>query len=280
LSANIAKLITMLKSALKYLTILTILLVPILSNAQIANIEKFRLDKDTSNLWLGNTGFSLSSKKQKNVVNEYSAYLNLVYLSKRHSYMTLNYTDLQQLDKYSFISEGYTHWRINFFRRNRLSYEPFVQFQYDKGRGLLKRNLYGYCFRLNLLKYNKNNDRFDLGVSTGAMYEEEEWSGKVVHYETNGDTSRTQTHFIKSTSNLFARASLHEKITLFASVYYQARFEKFNYPRVVSDLQLVFKVTKVLSLNSGFGATYDSYPVVSGNIFTYKLSGGFLFKLN
>jgi len=270
----------MLKSASKYLTLLLLFLVPSFTPAQIANIEKFRLDKDTVNLWLGNAGFGFSSKKQKNVVNEYNAYLNLVYLSKRHSYMTLNYTDLQQIDKYKFISEGYTHWRVNFFRRNRISYEPFIQFQYDKGRGLSKRNLYGYCFRLNLLKYKKDRDRFDLGISTGAMYEEEEWNGKVVHYKTNNDSTHTQTHFIKSTSNLFAKAGLHEKITLFASVYYQARFDKFNYPRVVSDIQLTFKVTKLLSLNTGFVATYDSYPVVNGNIFTYKLNGSFQFKLN
>ncbi len=270
----------MLKSTLKYLTIFCLALVPFLATAQIANIEKFRLDKDTANLWLGNAGLGFSSKKQKNTVNEYNVYFNLVYLSKNHSYMTLNYSDLQQVDKFRYISEGYTHWRINFLRKKRISYEPFVQFQYDKGRGLLKRNLYGFSFRLSLLKFKKEKDKLDIGISTGAMYEDEVWTGKVLRFGIDGDTIRAATQFVKSTSNLFVRASLHEKITLFTSVYYQARFEKFTKPRVVSDIQLVFKVTKVLSMSTGFVSTYDSYPIVEGNIFTYKLSGSFLFKLN
>ena len=270
----------MLKSTLKLLVLLLITFSPFLSFAQIANIEKFRLDKDTSNLWLGNIGIGFASKKQKNIVNEYNAYFNLVYLSKNHSYMTLNHSDLKQVDKFRYISEGYTHWRINFFRRHRISYEPFVQFQYDKGRGLINRNLYGFSFRLQLIKVKKEKDKLDIGISTGAMYEKEDWTENVIRYALPGDTSRAQTLFVKSTSNLFARASLHEKITLFTSVYYQARFEKFNKPRVVSDIQLVFKVTKLISFTTGFVSTYDSYPIVDGNIFTYKLNGTLLFKIN
>ncbi len=270
----------MLQLSIRLITFLTLLLVPSFTNAQIANIEKFRLDKDTANLWMGNASFGFASKKQKNIVSEYTTYFNMAYLSKKHSYMTLNYSDLQQVDKYKYISEGYTHWRINFLRRNRLSYEPFIQFQYDKGRGLTKRNLYGFSFRLSLLKYHKEKDRLDIGVSTGAMYEDEEWRGKVIRFGVEGDTGKAATQFIKSTNNIFLRATLHEKITLFTSVYYQARYEKFFNPRIVSDIQLVFKVTKLLSLSSGFNSTYDSYPIVEGNIFTYKLSGSVIFKLN
>ena len=270
----------MLKSTLKHLIIFILALFPFIASSQIANIEKFRLNKDTSKLWLGNAGLGFSSKKQKNIVNEYTIYLNLVYLSKNHSYMTLNYSDLQQVDKFRYISEGYTHWRINFLRKNKISYEPFVQFQYDKGRGLLKRNLYGFSFRLRLLNVKNEKDKLDIGISTGAMYEDEEWTGNVLRFGLGNDSSRAATQFVKSTSNLFVRASLHEKITLFTSVYYQARYEKFNKPRIVSDIQLIFKITKLLSISTGFVSTYDSYPIVDGNIFTYKLNGSFLFKLN
>ena len=262
------------------ITILLLFLFPFCSKAQIANIEKFRLDKDTARIWMGNAGLGYSSKKQQNIVNDFSAYLNLVYLSKMHSYMTINYMDLQQVDKFTFISEGYTHWRLNFFRKHLVSYEPFVQFQYDKGRGLIDRNLYGLSFRFNLLHKNKDHRKLDMTVSTGAMYEEEFWQGAVLRYAEPGDSTRAHTQFIKSTSNFYLRASLHEKITLFTSIYYQARFEKFNSPRIVSDIQFQFKVTKRFALSTGFVSTYDSFPIVERNIFTYKLSGNFVFQLN
>lgn len=262
------------------ITIFLLFLVPYCSKAQIANIEKYRLDKDTANAWLGNTGIGFSSKKQQNTVNEFSAYLNVVYLSKKHSYMTMNYCDLQQVNKFDFISEGYTHWRANFFRRHFVSYEPFVQFQYDKGRGLNSRNLYGLSFRFNVLHRNKNSNKLNITMSTGAMYEEEYWQGTVLRYAIEGDTARAHTQFLKSTSNFFMKAALHEKITLFTSIYYQARFERLNFPRVVSDIQFVFKVTKKLALSTAFVSTYDSRPIVARNVFTYKFSGSFMFQLN
>ncbi|HVD98701.1 MAG TPA: hypothetical protein VNB90_10905 [Cytophagaceae bacterium] len=255
-------------------------MVPSILQAQIANIEKYRLDKDTSNAWLGNTGLGLASKKQQNTVNEFSAYLNVVYLSGKHSYMTINYTDLQQVNKFNFISEGYTHWRANFFRKQFVSYEPFFQLQYDKGRGLDSRNLYGLSFRFNLLHRNKDRKKLDITVSTGLMYEEEYWQGKVLRFGEANDSTRAHTQFIKSTSNFFLRAALHENITLYTSIYYQARFEKFTHPRIVSDIQCVFKITKKLSFSTTFGSTYDALPIVAGNVFTYKLSGNFMFQLN
>ncbi len=266
--------------ALLRTTIFLVLLVPLASSAQIANIEKFRLDKDTANMWMGNTGLGYSSKRQQNTVNDFSAFLNLVYLSKKHSYMTINYCDLQQVNKFSFISEGYTHWRLNLLRRHFVTYEPFLQFQYDRGRGLTSRNLYGLSFRFNLLHRNKNNKRLNITASTGLMYEDEYWQGAVLHYPQENDSTRAHTQFAKSTSNFYLKALLHEKITLFSSIYYQARFDKFNFPRLISDIQFVFKVTKKLSLSTSFISTYDSRPIVTRNIFTYKLSGNFVFNLN
>ncbi|HXB13809.1 MAG TPA: hypothetical protein VNZ45_17605, partial [Bacteroidia bacterium] len=206
----------MLKSRSKLITLLLFLMVPFLSKAQTTNIEKYRLDKDTSKILMGNMGFGFSSKKQQNIVQQYNGYLNLAYLSKLHSYMTINYGNLQLVNKTSFVSEGYTHYRINFFRMHLVSYEPFVQYQYDLGRGLLRRELAGMSFRVNLLrnKSNKDKDKFTVGINTGAMYEDELWKGKVLRFEVKNDTNHAHTQFIKSTTYFFAKAALHEKITL------------------------------------------------------------------
>ena len=56
-------------------------------------------------------------------------------------------------------------------------------------------------------------------------------------------------------------------------------FEKFTHPRIVSDIQLVFKITKSLSFTTQFASTLDYLPIVTGNVFTYNLSGSFFLKL-
>jgi hypothetical protein len=271
----------MLKNRSKLITLLLFLIVP-LAKAQTTNIEKYRLDKDTSHILMGNVGFGFSSKKQQNIVQQYTGNLNLAYLSKLHSYMTINYCNLQQLNKTSFVSEGYTHFRVNFYRRHLVSYEPFVQYQYDLGRGLLHRELAGVSARINLFRNrsDKDKDKFTIGISTGVMYEDEFWKGHVLRFEVKNDTNHAHTQFIKSTTYLFGKAALHEKITLFSTIYYQARFEKFFNPRIVSDVQLMFKITKVLSFNTEFASTVDTLPIVTGNVFTYRFSGNFFIKLN
>jgi hypothetical protein len=270
----------MLKSPLYYGIIFSLLLACLGTQAQITNIEKFRLDKDTANIWMGNISFGFSNKKQKNTVAELNSGLHMVYLSKRHSYMTINYLNLQKVNQVEVISEGYTHWRANFWRKNIVSYEPFIQFQYDRGRGLQHRHLYGLAFRLNTLQYSKVKYKAEVAVSTGAMYEDEVWRGEVLHHGIEGDSTRAVTRFFKNTSNVSFRIRLHEKITYHGIVYYQARFARLDQPRIITDMQLIFKVTRILSLSSDFTSTYDSRPVVEGNIFTYKLAGSFIIKIN
>ena len=244
--------------------------------AQILNIERFRLDKDTSNLWLGNAGLGFSLKKQLNNVYTFNGNVNAVYLSEKHSYMTINFIKFIRQEATNLLSEGYAHGRISFFRRQRLSYEPFVQIQYDRGRGLIWRELYGYTFRLAIA--TKQNTTF--AGNTGAMYEHEIWQGKVIRYPLDGTTNRAEAFFIKSTSNLSFRTNLTKSISLFLVGYYQARFERFFEPRIIADIQLQLKVSRLVALNTQFTSTYDALPLIEGNNFVYSLNNSLVINFN
>lgn len=236
--------------------------------SQILNVEKFRLDKDTAKVWLGNAGLGLSLKKQQNSVYSLNSSLNAVYLSEKHSYMSLNYIKFVRVESTNVLSEGYAHGRINLFRRKSLSYEPFIQYQYDAGRGLLWRELYGFTFRYRVVA----KEKFRMAVNTGAMYEHELWEGEVIRFRDNGAENRAETNFIKSTSNLTLRGDLAKNVTVFFVTYYQARFERFFAPRIISDVQLQFKVNQYIGFNLQFVSTYDALPPIVGNDFVYTLS--------
>ena len=245
------------------------------AEAQILNVERFRLDKDTSNVWLGNAGLGFSLKKQKNNVYTFNGNLNLVYLSKHHSYMSLNNFKIIRQDENNLISEGYAHGRITFLRKNRISYEPFAQIQYDQGRGLSWRELYGYTFRLSLRSRHRNT----LSFNTGAMYEYEKWEGTVLRYSSDSTGRLAVTKFIKSTSNLSYKTHFSDNVNFFAVVYYQARFEKFLSPRVITDLQLQLKINKHFSFNTQFVSTFDDLPIIAGNEFVYSLNNTLVIKI-
>ena len=244
------------------------------TQAQIMNIERFRLDKDTFNVWMGNIGFGFSNKKQKVAMFQYNANANIAYLSRRHSYMTINYIKFIKVEKTDVLSEGYTHWRINFMRRKFLSYEPFVQFQYDLGRGLQYRQLAGFSFRFNV----HSQDKVNVGFNTGAMWEVEEWKGAVLRFPLETDSTRAQTNFIKSTTNLFAKIPLSKQVTFFSIMYYQARFDDFFHPRFINDTQLQIALGKHFAFNSQFTSTLDAAPILQNNGFVYSLSSSLNYR--
>jgi hypothetical protein len=258
----------------KICTLAIILLSFATCRAQILNIEQFRTTKDTANVWAGNIGLGFSTKKQQTSVTTLNANSNVVYLSKKNGYLSINYIKFIGILQNKAISEGYTHLRFKLMRRKILSYEPFLKLQYDLGRGLLKRELYGFTFRLNLL----SNKKFLIGFNTGAMYEHEIWKGSVLRFAKPGKEGYAETMFIKSTNNISLRGELTKNLSLFFVTYYQARFERFFFPRIISDLQLNLKISKYLTLSNQFVSTFDALPILSNNNFIYSLNTSLMVK--
>ena len=217
-----------------------------LSQGQILNIEEFRIDKDTTNVWAGNIGIGFSAKKQQTNFTTFNAGSTLAYFSQHHSYMNINHIKFIRVEGSKVISEGYTHLRTNFLRKKLLSYESFIQLQYDRGRGLEKRELLGLSLRFRLLATPKTLIAFN----TGSMYEHEVWKGNVLRYPLLEQPGFAETKFIKSISHIFLRGDISKNVYLFFVTYYQARFERFFNPRIITDVQLNFKINKYFSLSN------------------------------
>jgi len=254
---------------------LLVLYSTISSHGQILNIEKFRIDKDTSNVWGVNVGFGFSTKKQQTSVTTMNANANIVYLSKKHSYITINYIKFVGIENVNPLSEGYTHWRLTLLRKKFVSYEPFVQWQYDKGRGLLKRELYGASIRLNVLRTKKTMIAFN----SGAMYEYELWRGEVIRFPIENTQDSAQTRFLKSTNSITVRGDVASNVNVFLVSYYQARFNRFFSPRIISEIQVNIKINKYFSISNQFTSTYDAIPILKNNTFIYSYTTSLLFKI-
>ncbi|MCP4521337.1 MAG: DUF481 domain-containing protein [Cytophagales bacterium] len=245
-----------------YLLTIGFCLLAIQANAQILNIEKFRLEKDTANAWFGNAGLSISAKKQYSEVKKFSGSLNAVFLSKNNGYMLLNKYSLLQVNDNDVISEGYSHLRLNFWRRKKVSLEQFNQYQYDIGRKLNSRVLFGVTARFRLL----HKEKISLSANTGFMYEDENWK--------TSDSTYFDNNSIKSTTNITLKTKLHKKIAFYFISYYQAKPESFFKPRLTVDSSLQFIFTKNFSFTTSFVSTYDADYIVPIAEFIYTLNSG------
>ena len=191
---------------------------------------------------------------------------NLAYFSQHHNYMNISYFKFIAVEESELISEGYTHFRAILDRKRFISYEPFLQFQYDLGRGLLKRELAGFTLRATLFKTKK----IHIAVNTGGMYEHELWEGEVLRYPIRERPDRAETYFIKSTSNFSIRGDIANNVYLLFVTYYQARFEKFLSPRIITDVQLNVKISRFFSISNQFTSTYDALPILRNNKFIFS----------
>lgn len=230
------------------------------TNAQILNIESFRLEKDSAKVFLGNLGFGFSTKKQLVSVTRFNTNVNAAYLSDLHSYMVLSTLSLVKVSNLNVLSEGYVHFRINFLRKNKFSPEQFTQIQYDKGRGMDSRFLTGLCLRYRIF----SNSKIVVAANSGLMYESEVWFNSVENKSSS---------LIKSTSNLTLKAKITPTLSFFMITYYQAiPNQYFIRPRLITDATLQFKISNKFVFNTQYVATYDDMPIISIPNFIYSLN--------
>ena len=236
--------------------------------AQVLNVESFRTEAaiDTTASWSGETAFDVSLSKFNESVFLLGNETNASYFSGKHRYLFLTSVELINVDGASVISNGYFHLRSTFNENRKISPEIFTQYQYNENLGLNERYLFGGSIRYRFL------DRPGIrgSIVTGAMYEHEQW-------RLANDTFVTK-DLLKSTSNVAVRGDLTETTELLLIGYYQARPDKFFNPRVISENQLLMRISKYLTYRVKFTLTYESEPIGETPDLIYTLKNGLVFS--
>ncbi|MCJ8166322.1 DUF481 domain-containing protein [Pontibacter sp. E15-1] len=249
------------------------------SQAQILNIERQRIEKDTVNYFTGKAGLNFSMFNRNAGKSNPNNYLqltfdgNIAYVSARNSYLLLNYYNYLLVNydsreqRNTVASTGYSHFRTNFLYKKPLSYETFVQLQADKARGLELRTLAGGGLRYRLFQTKKSA----VYLGAGIMHEHEAWESQ------QEDAELIRSDLIKSTNYLSLKSTLTEQVSTNAIVYYQTGYDKglasFR-NRISGDVTLQVKLTSKFSLRTNFNCTYEDEPIIPITRFVYAISNG------
>lgn len=234
-------------------------------HAQLLNVESVRTNADTTG-WYGELEFDLSLNHYNEDVFEFTNESNLSYFSEDHAYMLLNKLKFVNLDGNSLISSGYVHLRSTFSRKEKLSPELFLQYQYNNNLGLNNRALAGAGIKYRF--YRSNN--WQASISTALMAEYEEWQ--------LNDQASIENEFLKSTSNISLRGKLSETARFRLIGYYQARPDRFFKARSILESGLQMDLSKRVAVSINFVASYDAEPIIDIPNLTYELSNGFLIR--
>ncbi len=250
-------------------------LLPVLSgSAQILNIEKVRLNPDSTRYLAGNLSANFSLSNRTAAANEPIEFLgvntrfNLAYVANKHLFLLLNRYDYLRINEAPFNNFFYAHFRVNFLHQNRLSPEVFSQYQFDFLRGLDNRLLGGAGARYALL----SEPKVSLAYGLGAMYEQEEW-----RLPGSEDSLRRTTNFAKASQYISFGYQLNASTSFDLVCYHQFGYDPdFSVVRhrINGDVQLTFTLIKNLKFNVNFTAAYETAPVIPITKFIYNISNG------
>jgi hypothetical protein len=253
-----------------------IYLAPLYSAAQILNIEKAVLDKDSTKSFIGNVTGGFTIYNRSAAADNPVEFLgidfksNLAYYPGRHRVLSLTNIDYLKINEDVFLNTGYQHFRFD-YRKDRIVYpEAFMQYQYDNFRGLSPRLLAGTGMRHRLFK----NENFTFTFSVGIMYESEKWQHPVTQNE-------VLVNFWKSTNYLVFRWKISDWVDFNSVQYFQTAYDKnidaFRH-RYSTDINLNTKLSARLSWTSSFSLNFENRPIVPIVRTVYKFSNGISFK--
>lgn len=244
------------KLIIRNLSLITLLLVSAIAYAQVANIEGKRIN-DTST-WSGSIGADFAITKNTQVIQNLGG--------KAHLQLNLDRSRFLLLGEISYLRSGggnlnntaFGHLRYNYKVSDFITWEAFLQTQYNQITKIQQRTLLGTGPRFRLVK----NEKASVFLGTLYMYEYEE----VASEATNRDH--------RLSSYLALTWAPKEWISMGTTTYYQPRLNQFFDYRISSENYLEFDISKTLSFRTSYQLSVDSRPPSGIPNTTYELRNG------
>ncbi|WP_228527716.1 DUF481 domain-containing protein [Pararhodonellum marinum] len=257
---------------MKRITFLLLFFTFTASQAQILNIERYRLEKDTTKNFMfkataGLNVFNRSAASDAPVnLFGYKWDVNAVYFPGKHSFIFVSNFDYLRINENDFLNFGLIHGRVVFNREKITNIETFAQYSFDNFRGLEPRWVMGGTLRYQAVK----SDRMTLILGMGAIYEHETW----IHPFTEEDV---QIDFFKSSNYVSLRMTISPNVDINTVTYYQVGYdqgiEAFR-NRINSTINLNTKITDRFSFNNTFEFAYEDRPIVPITPFIFAFRMG------
>jgi len=211
--------------------------------AQIVNIEDKRKNYvDTSGLF-GNVDLGFNLVENGRTITTIKAAVRLEYLKEKHLILALTKYNLIKAAGTNFINDGFQHLRYNYQLKPRMTYEAFVQAQYNERLNLKVRFLAGTGLRFQIV------DAAEQKAFLGLLY----------MYEFNEETDPKvfrRDHRLSSYLSFQLRPT--GNMIIAGTSYFQPLLTDFNDLRLSSETSLIINLTKRLRFKTTFNISYDS----------------------
>lgn len=232
--------------------------------AQIINIESLRRVTDTSG-FSGSASLNFSVKRDANEYIGFATDIHVQYKMNRHLVLLKNDLEFQRIQANRFANKGASHLRYNYKLKPRLTWEFFLQGQYNKVSKINFRGLAGTGLRFKLT----TSDDYKVYFGTLVMFEQNEL-----------DDHRGIERYFRSSSYLSLSLYPTKDITIISTTYYQPKIENFEDYRVLSQTSLVFTLFRNFDFKTTYSFIYDQFPAEGVPRSQYDLKTGIVYSFD
>ncbi len=250
---------------MRKLFFITVLLFPLVILSQIINTESLRKVTDTSG-WTGNTSVNFSLTKNTNTLIRLNNNIHVQYKMNRHLVLFVNNLGFERAAEQSFVNNGSQHLRYNYKIFPSITWEAFVQSQYNSIAKIKFRGLVGTGPRFKL----SSSEKFRSYLGTLIMYEHEELNEEslLINRDWRASTYLSFSYF--PTDNL----------SIVSTTYYQPVLEEFSNYRLATETSLVLGIINSLSLRTTYRLTFDATPATGIPNTFYELTTGVMYSFD
>jgi hypothetical protein len=238
-----------------------IVLFPLFFSAQVINIESKRFLNDT-NGFVGRADLNFNLAQNAQQIISLGTNVHMQYQHNKHRFLAISDLAFIKAGPTDFVNNGYQHLRYGYKIIDRLTWESFVQAQYNLVLKLDKRYLAGMGPRVKIFK--KKN--FRLYVAALYMYE---------YQLQDKQTIEQYNHRLSSyvTFNIG-----FNKFDFSHTTFFQPLLTDLSNYRIASDSNLDIVLTGHLNFRVGFNLLYDNHQPLGVPDLVYVLKNGLSFK--
>ncbi len=224
----------------KYFLIASFLSIILCNSQTVMNSETLRVDMlKGEEHWAGSASLNFNITKNTNNIFAVSTNVGVGYNGDKNLWMIISNLNFIKLSGEAFANSGSQHFRYN--RKSDssiITFEAFLQGQYDKISNISFRGLGGFGARFDLSKKKdpnndkKNRPRFFLGALVMHEYE---------------NSSEFETNIIQKdrrSSNYLSFTLPYNGVKIVSTTYYQPKMNLLKDYRLSSDLIMNIKFPK------------------------------------
>jgi hypothetical protein len=236
-------------------------LLPLTGNTQVINIETKRFLNDT-NGFVGRSDLNFNINQNVQQVMSFGINVHAQYQYNKHRLLGISDLALIKGANQDFLNNGYQHIRYSYKINKRITWENFIQGQYNLVLKLDKRYLAGSGPRFRIIKQK----HFRLYAASLYMYEfQSQDQEKIIQY--NHRNSSYLTFNIDYT-----------KINFTTTVFYQPLLNNFSNYRIATDSNLGITLNAHFNFRIGFNLLYDTHQPPGIPALVYGMRNGISFR--